>query len=109
MVKTRRSSHNYSGSSLDSFKDRKHQRILGELATGIQRLGRGTLDCFGILEALFPHSISGLWFRILPVDGYDDDICHALRVSWKVLLPLVGWILALQGTGESLSPKQHVG
>lgn len=38
---------------------------------------------------LLAHSILGLWFRILPVDGYEDDICAALGVSWKVLLPLL--------------------
>ena len=89
MVTTRRSSQGKHQNPLYPLGERKRQRVLGDHAAGIQRLGRGTVECFSKLELLFAHSQSGLWFRILPIDGYDDDISVGLGVEWKYLLPLL--------------------
>jgi hypothetical protein len=89
MVETRRSSGVKQTNPLDSFKDRKRQKVLGTQAEGIQRLGRGTEECFRLVEQLLAHSTTGLWFRILPIDGHDDDICVGMGVEWHNLLPIL--------------------
>jgi hypothetical protein len=89
MVTTRRSSLGKQPAPPDPFEDRKRQRVLGDQASGIRRLGKGTVECFSKLELLFAHSQTGLWFRVLPIDGHDDDICVGLGVEWKYLLPLL--------------------
>ena len=90
MVTTRRSLRVKPSNPLDPFEDRKRQRVLGTHVAGIQqRGGPGTVECFSVLELLLAHSSLGLWFRILPIDDHDDDICVGLSVEWSYLLPLL--------------------
>ena len=53
MVTTRKSSQVEKENPLDPFGERKKQRLLGMYAIGIQRLGRGTQECFNLLADLF--------------------------------------------------------
>lgn len=89
MVTTRRSSEGKRPSSLVSFENRKHQRVLALQSAGIQRLGPGTEECFNLVRSILEQSIRGLWFRILPVDGHEDDICVGTGVEWQYMLPLL--------------------
>ena len=89
MVTTRKSSQVEKENPLDPFGERKKQRLLGMYAIGIQRLGRGTQECFDLLAELFRHAKKSLWFRILPVDEHNDDISIGLGVDWRYLLPLL--------------------
>ena len=89
MVTTRRSSGGKRPSSLDRFENRKHQRVLAVQSSGIQRLGPGTEECFNLVRSILEQSVHGLWFRILPVDGHEDDICAGTGVEWQYLLPLL--------------------
>lgn len=90
MVKTRRSSRVNQKNPLDPFEDRKRHRSLGVHASGIQRRGQDTEECFHLLEGLFAHSVPGLWFfRILPVYDQHDDISVGLGIEWRYLLPLL--------------------
>ena len=89
MVKTRQSSGGKPLYPLDSSHKGKRQRVLSEHAIGIQRLGRGSSECFDILKLLLAQATKGVWFRILPVDDGKDDISHWLGVEWKYLLPIL--------------------
>lgn len=89
MVTTRRSSGGKRPNPLDACGERKHQRLLGVQSAGIQRLGQGTEECFQLVHHVLAQSTPGLWFRILPVDGQDDDICVGTGVEWQYLLPLL--------------------
>lgn len=89
MVTTRRSSGVKRPSLLDAFENRKHQRVLAMQSVGIQRLGPGTEECFDLVRLILKQSVHGLWFRILPVDGHEDDICVGTGVERQYLLPLL--------------------
>ena len=108
MVTTRRSSLGKQPAPPDPFEDRKRQRVLGDQASGIRRLGKGTVECFSKLELLFAHSQTGLWFRVLPIDGHDDDICVGLGVEWKYLLPLLTKCGLVRSKVTSIVKDVHV-
>lgn len=89
MVTTRRSSGGKRPKCPDLFEDRKQQRVLGMQTVGIRRLGLGMQECRDLVCSILEQSVHGLWFRILPVDGCDDDICIGTGVDWQYLLPLL--------------------
>ena len=89
MVTTRRSSRGEQENPSVSSQEHKRQKYLAAQATGIRRLGRDTVECFSVLERVFLHATPGLWFRILPLDDSDDDICVGFGVEWRYLLPLL--------------------
>ena len=109
MVKSRRSSQVKQQNPVDAFEERKRQRVLGVQAAGIHRLGRGTVECFSVLERLFFHATQGIWFRILPIDDHDDDICHGLGVEWRYLLPLLTKCGLIKSKTTSVVKDVHVG
>jgi hypothetical protein len=63
--------------------------VLGVQSAGIQLRGQFTEECFRLVHLILAQSTPHLWFRILPVDGKDDDICVGTGVEWKYLLPLL--------------------
>lgn len=107
MVTTRRSSGGKRPSSLVSFEKRKHQRVLAVQSAGIQRLGPGTEECFNLVRSILEQSIHGLWFRILPVDGHEDDICVGTGVEWQYLLPLLTKCGLLRSRVSSMVTDVH--
>ena len=56
---------------------------------GIRRLGLGTEECYNLIGSILDQSVHGLWFRLLPIDGCNDDICIGTGVDWQYLLPLL--------------------
>ena len=66
MVKSRRSSQVKQQNPVDAFEERKRQRVLGVQAAGIHRLGRGTVECFSVLERLFSTRHRGYGFESFP-------------------------------------------
>jgi hypothetical protein len=89
MVTTRRSSGGKVAASVELFKDRNHQRHLGVQAAGIPRSGRGTKECFDLVREILGQAVQGYWYRILPLDSYEDDIAVGTGVEWQYLLPLL--------------------
>lgn len=89
MVTTRRSSRGKQSNPLDARRVGSRQRVLGVQSAGIQRLGQFTEECFRLAHLVLAQSTPHLWFRILPVDGKDDDICVGTGVEWQYLLPLL--------------------
>jgi hypothetical protein len=108
MVKTRRSLQSNKPSPLDSSEDRNRQRVLGVLAEGIQGRGNRGEECYTVLKSLFAQSTPGIWFRILPVDDQDDDVCVGLGVEWRYLLPLLTTCGLLRSTVTSVVKEVHV-
>lgn len=47
---------------------------------------------FRMIAELFSCGQRGSWFRILPVDGEDDDICACLGISWKYICPVLNYM-----------------
>ncbi|KAG7370138.1 hypothetical protein IV203_027884 [Nitzschia inconspicua] len=88
MVTTPRSSGGKVAASVDPFRDRKHQRRLAVHAAGIHRLGQGTKECFDLVQHILAQAAHGYWYRILPLDSYDD-IAVGTGVEWQYLLPLL--------------------
>ncbi len=74
---------------MDSFQDRQQQRVLGVQTAGIHRLGKGTEECFALVQQILAQAVPGVWYRILPVDEYDDDITVGTGVEWQYLLPIL--------------------
>jgi hypothetical protein len=89
MVRTRRSSGGKGAASVEPFQDRQQQRHLGVQTAGIHRLGRGTEECFDLVQRILAQAVEGFWYRILPVDDHDDDITVGTGVEWQYLLPLL--------------------
>ena len=67
------------------------------------------MEGFSLVEQLLAHSTMGLWFRILPVDDHDEDICVGLGVEWRYLLPLLTKCDLLQSRVTSTVKDVHVG
>ncbi len=80
---TQRSSRNEPKNPLDALEERIRQRVLGVQSVLIQRLCLYITECFNLLHDVSAHSTSGLWFRILPIDGHEDDICVGTGVKWQ--------------------------
>ncbi len=62
--------------------------MLGVKSVGIQWVGQDTTESYNLLHNVLAHSTSGLWFRIFPIDGHEDDICVGTDIKWQYLLPL---------------------
>ena len=88
MVTTRRSSWGKRPNEPDPSQTRK-QRVLGLQSAGIRLNGQGMQECHDLICSLLKQSKNGLWFRILPIDGFDDDISVGTGVDWQYLLPLL--------------------
>jgi hypothetical protein len=56
---------------------------------GIHRLGRGTEECFDLVQQILAQAVKVFWYRILPVDDCDDDITVGTGIEWQYLLPLL--------------------
>ena len=63
--------------------------MLGVQSAGIQLRGQFTEECFRLVHLILAQSTQHLWFRILPVDGKDDDICVGTGVEMAILVIIV--------------------
>ena len=48
------------------------------------------------------QAVQGVWYQILPVDEYDDDITVGTGVEWQYLLPILSKCTLLRSTAMSV-------
>ena len=89
MTTTRRSSRSGNQPSGEFLQGQKCQEILVERVEKLTRLGKNADTCFDLLKRVLASATQGFWWRISPVDGYDDDISVGFGVEWCYLLPLL--------------------
>ncbi len=108
MVTTRRSLRIECGNGLVSRRgNRDHKQWIHEL-TGYQVKGPGYKACFNLLQSLFQVSMRGYWYRILPVDGMQDDISLATGIELTYLLPLLLKLGLIVAKVTSVVKEVHV-
>jgi len=107
MVTTRRSSRGKPSSPLVSRQLDRHQRVLGVQSAGIQPIGQFRENSFYLVHLILVRSTPHLWFRILPVDGQNDDISVATGVEWRHLLPLLTKCGLLRSNETSIVTNFH--
>ena len=101
MVTTRRSSRGKPSSPLVTRQRDRRQRVLGVQSAGIQPIGQFGENSLYLVHLILACSTPHLWFRVLPADGRNDDICVGTGVEWQYLLPLLVKCGLLCSTGPS--------
>jgi hypothetical protein len=46
-------------------------------------------DITALVDSVFGNLREGIWWRVLPIEGANDDICSGTGQAWDVLLPLL--------------------